>query len=57
MAEDEDTVAEEARDPAPPVREKVEDVPPPVAATSPAPKRANASDLQSRLAKLNEKGK
>ena len=56
--ENEDNVPEEARDPAPPVKEKVEDAPPQVAATGPAPARSASGDLQlrdrlSRLTKLN----
>lgn len=57
IGEDEETVAEERKDHAPTVREKVEDAPPAVNAAAPTPKRGNASDLQSRLARLTEKGK
>lgn len=57
IGEDEETVTDERKDQAPPVKEKVDDAPVSVKTEAPVPKRGNASDLQSRLARLTEKGK
>lgn len=54
--ENEDNVPEEAKDPAPPIKERVVDeAPPAVAATAPPPTR-QLSDVKARLAKLTSRG-
>jgi hypothetical protein len=54
--EEEDNVPEEARDPAPAAKERVEEPPPAVAAKAPAPTTGkNPEELQARLARLNKR--
>lgn len=54
--EEEDNVPEEASDPAPPAKERVEDPPPAVAVKAPAPTTGkNPEELQARLARLNKR--
>lgn len=54
--ENEDNVPEEAKDPAPPLKERVVDeAPPAVSATAPPPTR-QLSDVKARLAKLTSRG-
>lgn len=53
--ENEDNVPEEAKDHAPPIKERVEDAPPAVSATAPPPTR-QLSDVKARLAKLTSRG-
>lgn len=52
--EAEDNVPEEERDPAPPVKEKVEEAPPQVSATAPAPSRS--PEIKNRLDRLTRRG-
>jgi hypothetical protein len=57
VSEEEDTAPEERRDPAPPLKEKVEDAPTPVSASAPAPARAvTESMLKNRLGRLTNRG-
>ena len=58
--EEEDNAPEEANDPAPAAREEVDDAPPSVGVTAPAPARsapATSSTLANRLAAIHNKGR
>jgi hypothetical protein len=59
--DEEDNVAEEKHDPAPAVKENIEEPPPQVSATAPAPAAAPAAtrtvkpDMRERLARISQK--